>query len=125
LWLDILSEVELKGFLTRRTSYAPYEGVTAFIWGITMNEMQTHPYRISAGGSITPGRGGWFICPRLKILLREKARALRLPVLMETSDRGMLDVERFDLEPDRPILYGKVGWIWSADMDRLTGPTLM
>jgi hypothetical protein len=25
---------------------------------------------------------------------------------METSDRGVLDVERFDLEPDRPIFHG-------------------
>lgn len=44
----------------------------------------------------------------LKLRLRERARALRIPVLMETSDRGMLDVERFDLEPDRPILHGRV-----------------
>jgi nitroreductase/molybdopterin/thiamine biosynthesis adenylyltransferase len=41
-----------------------------------------------------------------KIFLRERARALRIPVLMETNDRGMLDVERFDTEPDRPILHG-------------------
>ena len=25
---------------------------------------------------------------------------------METSDRGLLDVERFDLEPDRPLFHG-------------------
>jgi len=37
-----------------------------------------------------------------------KAKELRIPVLMDTSDRGMLDVERFDLEPDRPILHGLV-----------------
>ncbi|WP_306215989.1 ThiF family adenylyltransferase [Actinoplanes sp. RD1] len=45
----------------------------------------------------------------LKVLVRERARALRIPVLMETNDRGMLDVERFDLEPDRPILHGLIG----------------
>ena len=28
---------------------------------------------------------------------RERARELHLPVLMQTSDRGLLDVERFDL----------------------------
>ncbi len=27
---------------------------------------------------------------------------------MEASDRGMVDVERFDLEPDRPILHGMI-----------------
>lgn len=42
----------------------------------------------------------------IKILARHRARALKIPVLMDTSDRGMLDVERFDLEPDRPILHG-------------------
>jgi len=31
---------------------------------------------------------------------------------MDTSDRGMIDVERFDLEPDRPILHG-----WIKDLD--------
>jgi molybdopterin/thiamine biosynthesis adenylyltransferase len=42
----------------------------------------------------------------IKLLVRERARAHRIPVIMETNDRGMLDVERFDLEPDRPILHG-------------------
>ena len=42
----------------------------------------------------------------MKVRLRERARELGLPVLMDTSDRGMLDIERFDLEPDRPILHG-------------------
>ena len=44
-----------------------------------------------------------------KVFLREQARALRIPVLMETNDRGMLDIERFDLEPGREILHGLVG----------------
>ena len=44
----------------------------------------------------------------IKILARHKARELRIPVLMDTSDRGMLDVERFDLEPDRPLLHGTI-----------------
>lgn len=44
----------------------------------------------------------------LKILLRQRARALRIPVLMATSERGLLDVERFDLEPERPLFHGLV-----------------
>lgn len=44
----------------------------------------------------------------VKFLLRQRARNRRIPVLMETSDRGMLDVERFDLEPERPIFHGLV-----------------
>lgn len=45
----------------------------------------------------------------IKIQSRFKARELEIPVLMDTNDRGMLDVERFDLEPDRPILHGLAG----------------
>ncbi|MBK9148888.1 MAG: Rv1355c family protein [Flavobacteriales bacterium] len=44
----------------------------------------------------------------VKIIARQKAKALRIPVVMETSDRGLIDVERFDLEPDRAILHGLV-----------------
>lgn len=44
----------------------------------------------------------------IKILSRYKARSLKIPVLMEASDRCMVDVERFDLEPERPILHGLV-----------------
>lgn len=44
----------------------------------------------------------------MKIISRYKARELGIPVLMDTSDRGMLDVERFDLEPDRPLLHGTI-----------------
>ncbi len=55
----------------------------------------------------------------IKIKLREEARDRRLPVLMETSDRGMLDVERFDLEPTRPVLHGMLGTLTSADIPTL------
>ena len=44
----------------------------------------------------------------IKILARFKARELRIPVIMDTSDRGMLDVERFDLELNRPLLHGTI-----------------
>jgi molybdopterin/thiamine biosynthesis adenylyltransferase len=44
----------------------------------------------------------------MKVLLRHRARQLRIPVVMDTSDRGLLDVERFDLEPERPIFHGLV-----------------
>ncbi len=53
---------------------------------------------------------------RMKILIREKARSLNLPVLMETSDRGMLDVERFDLEPKRKLFHGLLGNIKYSDI---------
>lgn len=52
----------------------------------------------------------------LKVLVREAARRSRIPVLMETSDRGLLDVERFDLEPDRPLFHGLLGGLQSAEL---------
>ena len=45
----------------------------------------------------------------LKVGIRRAARTHRVPVLMATSDRGLIDVERFDLEPDRPIFHGLLG----------------
>lgn len=49
-------------------------------------------------------------CDSLEIKLKSrlKAKDLGIPVLMDTSDRGMVDVERFDQEPDRDILHGLV-----------------
>lgn len=57
----------------------------------------------------------------IKLAVRKKARALKLPVLMDTSDRGMLDVERFDLEPERPLFHGKVPHLDTIDLTTL-GP---
>ena len=57
-----------------------------------------------------------------KFKIREEARARRIPVLMETSDRGMLDVERFDLEPKRPLLHGLVGAMTADEVERLPPP---
>lgn len=42
----------------------------------------------------------------IKIESRYKAKEFGIPVVMDTNDRGMLDVERFDLEPERPVLHG-------------------
>lgn len=42
----------------------------------------------------------------IKVSSRFKARELKIPVVMDTNDRGMLDIERFDTEPDRRIFHG-------------------
>lgn len=42
----------------------------------------------------------------MKILSRIKAKSMGIPVLMDTSDRGMIDIERFDLDASRPIFHG-------------------
>ncbi len=44
----------------------------------------------------------------VKILSRVKAREYGIPVVMETNDRGMIDIERFDLEPSRALLHGLI-----------------
>lgn len=54
----------------------------------------------------------------IKILLRDYAKENQIPVVMHTSDRGMIDIERFDLEPDRLPLHGLVG---ELDADSLSG----
>ena len=54
-----------------------------------------------------------------KVLVRQAARARRIPVLMATGDRGLLDVERFDLEPQRPILHGLLGDVDFAELSEL------
>src|SRR5690606_30130690 len=56
----------------------------------------------------------------IKILCRIKAKEARVPVLMEASDRGTVDVERFDLEPERPILHGKVDHLDLSKLKDLT-----
>ncbi|SDD16455.1 ThiF family protein [Algoriphagus faecimaris] len=54
----------------------------------------------------------------IKVLLRQRARSQGIPVMMDTSDRGMLDIERFDLEPDRPVFHGLLG---NIDLSSLKG----
>lgn len=56
----------------------------------------------------------------MKVLVREAARARRIPVLMETSDQGVLDVERYDQEPDRPVFHGLLAGLDSSTLSGLT-----
>jgi molybdopterin/thiamine biosynthesis adenylyltransferase len=54
----------------------------------------------------------------MKVALRIAARDREIPVLMATSDRGRVDVERFDQEPERPIMHGLLG---DLDIELLPG----
>jgi len=56
----------------------------------------------------------------MKVALRACARRHRVPLIMETSDRGLLDVERYDLEPDRPLFHGLLGDVSPADLRGLS-----
>lgn len=55
----------------------------------------------------------------VKALVRQESRARQLPVVMATSDRGRIDVERFDLEPDRPLFHGLLGALDVAGLSAL------
>lgn len=55
-----------------------------------------------------------------KILVRERARHHGIPVLMETSDRGLMDIERFDLDPERPLFHGLAGDVKAEGLKDLT-----
>ncbi len=52
----------------------------------------------------------------VKLAVREAARRLRIPLIMETSDRGLLDVERYDVEPYRPLFHGLLGDAQPSDL---------
>ncbi len=56
----------------------------------------------------------------MKLRVRQEARARGIPVLMQTSDRGLFDVERFDLEPNRPLLHGLLGELDPRSLGGLT-----
>lgn len=47
--------------------------------------------------------------------LREWAAIHRVPVVMETSDRGLIDIERFDQNPAAPF-HGRFGSLSSPDL---------
>jgi len=80
----------------------PYLKVTLFQEGITPENIDVF---LTAGGKLDMLAEE---CDsiEIKILAREHARSLRIPVIMDTSDRGLVDVERFDLEPERQLLHG-------------------
>jgi len=56
----------------------------------------------------------------MKIRIRERSRELGIPVIMETSDRGLLDIERFDEEPRRPLFHGLLSGLRADSLRGLT-----
>jgi hypothetical protein len=44
----------------------------------------------------------------IKIKSRLKCKELNIPVIMETNDNCIIDIERFDTEPNRPMFHGKL-----------------
>ena len=82
----------------------PFLKVTCFHSGITEDNIETFLTENGKLDLLIDECDGIDI----KILCRMKAKAHQIPVLMEASDRGTIDIERFDLEPERPILHGNI-----------------
>jgi len=94
----------------------PYLKVVCFPEGITEDNMDKF---FTEGGNLdllVEESDGFDI----KILSRLKAKELRIPVIMEASDRCMVDVERFDLEPNRKILHGILDHLDVTKLKELT-----
>lgn len=93
----------------------PYLKVTCFHEGIRVDNLESF---LLSGGKLDVLIDE---CDGVDIKLqcRLLAKAHRVPVLMEASDRGTVDVERFDLEPDRPILHGFIQHLDVSDIKHL------
>jgi len=83
----------------------PYARVTLFHEGLTAENAGDF-----LGGDV-PLHAVVDACNRLetRVLVRQLARAARIPVLAAGGDRGAVEVERYDLEPDRPLFHGRAG----------------
>ena len=55
-----------------------------------------------------------------KLLARVAARENRTPLIMETNDRGMIDIERYDLNKDYPYLHGLLNDVTYEQLKNLT-----
>lgn len=85
----------------------PFFKVTCFHDGITEDNIDDFITKDGKLDVLVDECDGLFV----KILCRQKAKEYGIPVVMDTSDRGMIDVERYDLEPDRPIFHGFIDHI--------------
>ena len=82
----------------------PFLKVTIFPDGITENNIEQFITENGKLDIIIDECDG----VEVKVLCREKARQYGIPVLMEASDRATIDIERFDIEPERPLFHGMV-----------------
>lgn len=56
----------------------------------------------------------------IKMLSRQKAKEHSIPLLMDTNDKGMLDIERYDLQPDYKPFHGLLGNVNYISLKGLT-----
>jgi tRNA A37 threonylcarbamoyladenosine dehydratase len=109
-----------KAVLAARAMFAidPYLNIEIFTDGITENNLENF---LTGGGTqqldlLVEECDDLF----MKVHLRERAKDLRIPVIMETNERGLVDIERFDLEPERPLFHGLVGELKAEQLKGLS-----
>ena len=83
----------------------PYLKVTCLSEGLTEENVNEFFYRDGKKIDLCIE-----VCDGLstKIFARQKAKEYGIPVVMNSSDRGTTDIERFDLNPHLPILHGLI-----------------
>lgn len=93
----------------------PYIKVKVFTQGVTKETMEAF---LLEGGKLDLLLDE---CDSIdvKIQCRLAAREHCIPVIMETNDRGMIDIERFDLEPDRELFHGLLGGVDPSEVSGL------
>ncbi|HKQ29874.1 MAG TPA: Rv1355c family protein [Burkholderiales bacterium] len=100
-----------KAVMTARaiTEISPYDEVRVFEGGVTSHDLAAFlegvDVVIEECDSID-----------VKVAVRLAARERGVPVVMVNSEGGVLDIERFDREPSRPIFHGLAG---EVDPERL------
>lgn len=98
-----------KGLMAARRAYEvnPYQEIDLFLQGLTEETMANF---FGQGETQLDLFIEEMDSIKLKIDSRFYARERRIPVIMATDngDNTIIDVERFDLEPDRPLFHGTV-----------------
>jgi molybdopterin/thiamine biosynthesis adenylyltransferase len=94
----------------------PFLRVTCFEEGITPDNIEAFLLEGGKLDVLVEESDGLLI----KFLARYRAREHGIPVVMETNDRCMVDVERFDVEPQRAILHGLVEEYSMETLQQLT-----
>jgi tRNA A37 threonylcarbamoyladenosine dehydratase len=61
----------------------------------------------------------------VKYFSRYYARKNAVPVIMETSDRGVIDIERYDLDQNYPLLHGRFETFNISNSEELSRDILM
>lgn len=87
----------------------PYLSVSTFASGISSENVRS----FVQGLSIVVEECDSF---DIKLMIREQAREFRIPVVMETTDNGVLDVERYDLIENLSPFHGLLGSLSSSEL---------